>query len=504
MAEAKRIIIGREEEKKKLTAILKSNKPEFVAVYGRRRVGKTYLIRHFFETREGNLYFRFSGKYRDIKTLEEGEQARKDDLRLFYEALLKTFVPQKDFLAGQELKTWGEAFNVLGKCIEECFLKGITEKIILHLDEVPWVGSQDNQFKEALSDFREGEYERWPGLKVFICGSAASWMLKELFNEGGSYHQRLTDSIHLVPFNLNETLQFFRYKELFFSKEAVYRIYMILGGVPKYLDDIRDAAGGADAAITQCVFGNPYMLNEYDNMFRSMFDGYQEHIKIVETIGTATAAKTRSQLLEASGLTEERFKEVIKELTSSSILLEVKPFKETGELVYKIYDFFVIFHLKWMKEIDKSGMTTDLAKFWTLHATEDKKTSWQGYVFESICFLHHKEIGVALGSTGKVTNVFHYDSKATQDRRGAQLDLVIEREKKDYFLLEIKFYNKVFAVEKDYRTKLVNKRNVLIQDHDLKEDHVQVLILASNGFRANDNSQGVVHHSLHSDEVFFA
>jgi len=151
-------IIGRRQEQESLKKIWNSKGAELVAIYGRRRVGKTFLIREFFESQ--GQYFELAGK-KDSPPTEQ--------LKNFAESFSKTFYQGIELLPP---KNWRDALALLTREIE----KTPTKKYLLFFDELPWLATRKSGFIQALDYFWNSHWSRMPNIKVILCGSAASWM----------------------------------------------------------------------------------------------------------------------------------------------------------------------------------------------------------------------------------------------------------------------------------------------------------------------------------------
>ena len=126
-------IIGREEERKKLLKLYNSNEAEFLAIYGRRRVGKTFLIREFFQNRD--LYFEIMG---------HKDASLKEQLDNFYSSLQETFKPN---LPIKKPESWREGFLILTTLLKTIPTK---KKIVLFFDELPWLATKRSGILQAL------------------------------------------------------------------------------------------------------------------------------------------------------------------------------------------------------------------------------------------------------------------------------------------------------------------------------------------------------------------
>lgn len=174
-------MVGREKEIELLSKIYSSDKPELLAVFGRRRVGKTFLIRSFFK---GKIDFELSG----LKNISKGQQLRNFSFSL------------KDAQNLDELpkppKDWLDAFYQLKLFFES--LEKQDRRMVVFLDEVPWLGSGKSDFIAGFSYFWNS-YASKSNILIIICGSATAWMIQKIINDKGGLHNRVTQRIHLQP-----------------------------------------------------------------------------------------------------------------------------------------------------------------------------------------------------------------------------------------------------------------------------------------------------------------
>jgi len=278
-------IVAREREIKILEAVWNSKEAEFVAIYGRRRVGKTHLIREFFSNK---------GLYCEVIGLKDGSIA--DQLHIFGKALAKTFYPELPLIS---LSNWMEAFEILTKSIERI---PQSKKIALFLDELPWMAGKRSKFLQALDHYWNSRWSRCRNLKLIVCGSAASWMLNHLVNAKGGLHNRLTRTILLEPMTLGEVKQYLKSLGAHFVDRQILDLYMVTGGIPHYLKQV-DFSQSIPQNIDQLCFSKDGVLhNEFDRLFYSLFNSAEEHLKVIRVIAQNRGGIKREELLKKLGI----------------------------------------------------------------------------------------------------------------------------------------------------------------------------------------------------------
>ena len=427
-------IIGREEETEILERLLKSQDPELLAIYGRRRVGKTYLIRTYYKQ---HLTFSCSGQY-NTKAPEQ--------LLNFSEQLSKYFPSRKMRPAAA---TWHEAFSQLIKCIEAIPHK---EKKVIFFDELPWLDSHKSGFLSSFGYFWNMFASQRPDILVVICGSAASWIIDKVVNNKGGLHNRITRRIRLLPFTLKETEQYLQHKNIHMDHYQLLQLYMVMGGVPAYLNAIERGKSAAQNIEKICFSKDGVLANEFDNLYAALFNSPEKHVQVIHALAKKNKGLTRTEitktgkLLTGGGLTT-----VLKELTESGFIEKTLPFeKKERDSLYRLTDEFSLFYFKFMQHQkgNEKGQ-------WLARQATPAYLSWCGYAFENICLKHIVQIKRALqiGGVQSATSSWYMGGDG-----GAQIDLLIDRADQCINLCEIKFSIKPFSIDKKYATELENKR----------------------------------------------
>ncbi|NVK66388.1 MAG: AAA family ATPase [Flavobacteriales bacterium] len=424
-----RKIVGRNPEKETLNSALNSHRSELIAVYGRRRIGKTYLIREFFQER---IIFSFTGL--------NGEN-RPEQIENF---MLKLSEVTSRFAKEDLPENWLQAFSKLKEHLKS--IRKSRKKKVIFIDEFPWADSQRSGFLSAFENFWNDYCTTRDDLVVVVCGSAASYMVKKIIRNKGGLHNRITRKIKLKPFNLYETQSFLKYKGIPLPPVELLKIYMTFGGVAEYLEHIAPGDSAVTAIDRLCFQPNAQFENEYDDIFISLFDENSYHEKIISALANGPKkGLSRDELLEALGIASGgSFTKSLNELMLSGFVLKYDAYASNRKTkLFRIYDEFCSFHLQFM--------TTFKGSKWSQVFQKPAYTSWCGYAFETICLKHVETIKKALKCDQIESNNYSWNNDK------AQIDLVIDRNDGVVNLCELKFYNDTFEVTSDYAAKLRNK-----------------------------------------------
>lgn len=423
-------LIGREKEIKRLENYSNSRKSEFIAVYGRRRVGKTYLVREVFKD---DFAFQMTGL---------NQATLQDQLSQFYAALNKSFPTNAPI---KPPKDWLSAFNQLITILEQ---QPTTGKKIIFIDELPWLDTPKSKFLMGLEYFWNSWASARRDVLLIVCGSAASWMIKNLLNNKGGLHNRITGRIKLEPFTLYETEAFLKYKGLVMDKYQIVLMYMTLGGIPFYLDNIE-----AGLSITQninalCFEKNAPLRDEYENLYASLFKRADRHKAVVEALATKKKGLTRGEIAKMTQLSNGgSLSRILNELEESTFIRYYQPFrKKAKQTLYQLIDPYSLFYLNFIK-----NSSPDDQNFWINMNETPLYRAWSGYAFEMVCLHHIPQIKKALGISGVLTSVASWYNEA------AQIDLLIDRKDQVINLCEMKFSIHPFTITKQYAENLRNK-----------------------------------------------
>jgi uncharacterized protein len=422
-------LVGRAIEVQRLKELKVSRKSEFVAIYGRRRVGKTFLIRQVFDN---NFVFQHTGMT-NVSIMQQ--------LARFHASLLKHF-PQYDFEPALE---WFSALQQLIQLLERLPEK---EKKVIFIDELPWLDTPKSRFLAALEHFWNGWASARDDILLIVCGSAASWMLNKLIHNRGGLHNRITDRIKLEPFTLAETEEFLRSKNVVYDRYQILILYMALGGIPFYLDGIRPNLSAMQNINALCFDKNAPFRTEYQELYASLFSKHKRHLAIISALARKNKGLNRSSIAKDSGITNGgNLTSILQELEESSFIRRYRSFgkKERGSL-YQLIDMYSLFYLRFIKN---SSMDDD--NYWINSIDTPSFYTWGGYSFEMVCLNHVNQIKQALGISGVQTSVSTWSSP------NVQIDLLIDRKDQVINLCEMKFSMHPFVISNKYAEKLRNK-----------------------------------------------
>lgn len=412
-------IIGRDQEKQLLAEILTSKEAELLAVYGRRRVGKTFLIRNAYAK---HLTFEFAG----IHNAGLAEQ-----LENFIQAIRS--LTKTDFI--RRPGTWFAAFEILKDYLTPLLKK---RKQVIFFDEFPWIHTARSNFLQAFAHFWNTWASRQANLIVVICGSSASWMIRKVLNDRGGLHNRVTKRMRLLPFTLTETAKFFHHRGIRLDHYQIVELYMAMGGVPQYLKEVKAGESPAQAINRICFSKDGFLRGEFPNLFRSLFDNSQYHTEVVYALSKKAKGLTRNEIIDACSFSSGGWAtQVLDELTESGFITPYVPFdRKVKDSIYKLTDEYSLFYSRFIEPA--KGFDKDA---WQRISSGASWKAWSGYAFESLCMKHINAVKRGLGIEGVYTEVSVWRYAGSMDDQGAQIDLLIDRQDRCINLCEIKFVN---------------------------------------------------------------
>lgn len=459
---------------------LRAKDAGLMAVYGRRRVGKTFLIRNFFEDR---LVFELTGMYKG--TL-------KDQLLQFSRSLQKA---TGSVLALTPPGSWVEAFHALEQFLDKLPRR---KKLVVFLDEFPWLDSRRSGFLSAFEHFWNSWASRQAHLLFVICGSAASWMIHNIVNNKGGLHHRITQKMRLMPFSLAETETYLKSKGCDLDRYQILQLYMVLGGIPQYLNAVKKGDSASQSIDKICFKKNGLLNEEFDNIYNSLFEMADNHIKAVRALAIAQKGLTRRDIIENCGLSSGgRTTTMLDELEQSGFIKSSKIYdKETKDSIYRIIDEFSLFYLKFMDKADQGT-------HWARISEGASYKIWSGMAFESTCLKHISQIKSGLGISDKLTmeSGWRYVPPKASKENGAQVDLLIDREDHCINICEIKFYAGEFSINKAYAAELQQKIDVFREKTRTKKTLFLTLI-STYGVKDNSHAAALVKKNLTMDVLF--
>jgi AAA+ ATPase superfamily predicted ATPase len=486
-------IIGRENELERLQDLFDTERAEFIAMYGRRRIGKTYLIREFF-SQQAELFISVSGRRKGTT---------KEQLSLFQTAI------EKAFFGGERIpqfRNWMSAFEQLSTSLRVYATNQQKQKkikkVVLVLDELPWLATPRSKLLDALDHYWNTALKDIPGFKLIICGSAASWMLDKIVLDKGGLHNRLTASMRLLPFTFDEVKEFLSYKGLKLSIQQAIQLHLVFGGVPYYLD-LAPRRKTATEIVEQLCFGNGELVSELEKLFASLFQSSKEYLKIVTVLGKKREGVSRGELmanlqLPSGGELSGR----LDELREAGFIEELVPYgRQSRDVYYRLIDEFVLFALRWMKKSPKGVMSQKT--FWSEQTQTPAYASWAGYAFENLCIKHHELIRHKLGITGIRAEVgsWRYVAK-NKNEKGAQIDLLFDRSDGAITLCEVKYTKGRYTFTKQDSEELQRKEAIFVSKTKTNKQ-IQWCMICNGEFKENEYSKEILTKFISLEKVLF-
>ena len=473
-------VIARKVEQETLEHVFSSTRSELVALYGRRRVGKTFLVRRFF-ARKSCVYFELVGQKR-----EDGRIAPAQlQLTNFQYAWQRAFGAPIDKPAN-----WEDAFQRLKHKVDELCVSGAT--VVLFFDELPWLCSANSRFFENLDQAWNAGFEQAGAVKVILCGSATTWMLKRVVRARAGLSRRVTQKIHLLPFTLAETGEYLTSRGFDFSLESVAETYMVFGGVPYYLDFLRAGKSLYQNIDDECFLRAGNLYDEYAVVFDSLYKNAVEHRRVVEIIAGKRRGMTMAEINHAfspeSPKASGTLVQILANLHACGFIAKRAPlFKEQRGDLYTIADEFVLFHLKWMAAY--RGAEDAVGIYSQSIAGSQAYRSWRGFAFEMLCLKHHQQIRAALGlqRIAAVPGVFYAYDPGT-NKRTAQVDLLFDRADRTITLCEIKYQDGVYEITKADRDAIATRKAALrayLRTRRIPDRNMLVAFIAPSGVKRN-------------------
>ena len=472
------IMIGRKIEQRVLLEAYKQDAAKMIAVIGRRRVGKTYLIE---QTYEKYIAFHMIGQKDPDRVTQLGNFA--DKIKSFTSAGFDIKVPE----------TWDEAFAQLRTHLGRRRSK---KKKVVFFDEVPWLDTHRSGFLSALSYF----WNDW-GVKnnivLVICGSAASWMINKVVNDKGGLHNRIDHLIQLEPFTLSETKAYFKKRNIRLDEYQIAHLYMVIGGIPHYLAQVRPGETSVQAIQRLSFDKGGSLRHEFDNLYAALFDNPEGHIEVIRTLSKKRKGLTRNEIIQYSSRTNGGgLTKILDELRRSSFITEYRPYgKKKRETLYRLTDEYSLFYLKF---IERSNPAKG---YWLKKSQSPAVKSWYGYAFENLCLKHVDKIKVALGISGLYTEECSYQHQGDDAYSGIQIDLLIDRADNAIHLCEMKYYNQEILVDKKYARHLQERKDAF-RHHSGSNSFLFTTLVTTYGLRANQHSLGVIDHVVTVKDLF--
>ena len=470
------MIIGRKEEQRILLSAAQSEYSELIAVYGRRRVGKTYLIRETFG-------YKFTFQHTGLANAKTKDQ-------LFSFAISLRDAGYDDCPTPQ---SWLEAFSLLSH-----FLKDSTdEKKIIFLDELPWMDTSRSNFISAFEHFWNGWASARKDIVLIICGSSTSWIINKVLNDHGGLHNRVTQRIALQPFTLKECEMFVKGKGLEMNRYQIAECYMVLGGIPFYWNLLERGLSLAQNIDKIFFARNGKLANEFNLLYASLFKSPEQYIDVVTALGRKKVGMTREEIITAIGKTSNgALSKVLDELEYCGFIRKYSGYgKKTKQAIYQLVDNYTLFYFKFIRENKNND-----EHFWSASIDSATHRAWSGLAFERLGMAHTQQIKAGLGISGVLSNIYSWRKEADENGEGAQIDLLIDRNDQVVNICEMKYSLSEFSIDAEYERNLRNKKSAFIEATNTRKA-VHLTMVTTYGIRHNSHS-GIVQSEITLEDLF--
>lgn len=468
------MLIGRKEEIEKLTKAHSSEYSQFVTVYGRRRVGKTFFVR---ETFKYNFTFEHTGM---------NHTGMAGQLESWAVSM------RQSGMNVDAPKTWIEAFEQLMNLVS---ISPGRRKVIF-IDEMPWLDTPKSGFLSALEHFWNGWASSRKDITLIVCGSATSWIMNNLIRNKGGLRGRVTTRIRIKPFTLAECEQYALSNRLGFSRKQVAECAMIMGGIPYYWSFL-DREKSLAQNIDYLFFNEDGELHgEFNELYASIFKNPEAYIDVITKLGTKKVGMTREELTSFGVSENGKLSKVLQDLEECGFIRKYNAFGYTKKnAVFQLIDPFTLFYFKFMAD-NRMGDE----RFWSHSQASSVYNNWSGLAFERLCFSHINQIKQALGITGVISGICSWQVKSTENRKGAQIDLLIERGDNVIDLCEMKYTKEPFYITADYEENLQNKRSRFVEETGT-DKAVHLVMISASGVASNSYA-GELQKVITLDDLF--
>lgn len=472
-------MIARESQLNSIDEILNSKQSSFVAITGRRRVGKTYLI-------DQALGEYFSFRVTGIQNADTQSQVINFCEKLAaYSKINIITIP----------RNWQEAFILFKQYLHTLSKR---KKHVLFFDELPWMSTHKSGFIQLFAHLWNDYISKHPHFIVVICGSSTSWIAKNIVNDRGGFHNRITHFIHLEPFTLAETKRFLLLKKINYTENAIIELYMMLGGIPFYLEQIKKGESPTMAIQRLCFSENGILKNEYQNLYRAIFDQPENHEAVVKALANSFNGLVRSDLSKKSNVKEGGpLSRALDDLVVCGFVKLYTPFgKLKRNATYKLVDEFSLFYHRFMLTTAKTAKSD-----WAKAASSQAYKIWSGYAFENLCLKNIPLIKQSLGITSVYTEESNYRKIGDDSDKGFQIDIVIDRNDKSINLCECKYFSEPFKIDKSYAADL-KMRKSLFRSATKTRKTLFTTLITHQPMIHNEHSMDAVDVLVELDKLF--
>ena len=470
------MIIGRKKELEQLRTAFDSDEAQLVAVYGRRRIGKTFLVRNAFDN---SFTFTYSG------TLNI---SNRDQLALFHDALVRHGANN-----GATPTSWFEAFGQLRDLIE----KSTDKRKVIFIDEMPWMDAPRSKFVPALESFWNGWASGRNDILMIICGSASSWIINKIFKNRGGLHNRVSCRIHLHQFTLFEIEEFASHHKLGFSRNQILEGYMAMGGVPFYWSKLSPSKSIAQNINDIFLNEDGELRHEFNELYASIYDNPERYISVIEALSTKKKELTREEIAKAGKLGNNgHLTSILRDLTVCGFIRKYcHTDKKLRDAIYQLVDCYTLFHYQFVMQ--SYGADDD---YWVKIQQTPTYNTWCGLAFERVCLLHARQIKAALGISGIIANIFSWHIARTEDHPGVQIDLVIDRSDNVTNICEMKYAPNGYTMTAQEANR-ISERLRVFSLYAPKRKSVQLVMITSNGIPGQGRRLQIARE-LTADDLF--
>ena len=469
-------IIGREKEQDVLKNCFESEKAELIAVYGRRRVGKTFLVKNFFREK---FDFYITGIYQGSK---------KEQLQFFNRQLCAYSGMPYPYV-----DNWFDAFEQL-----KHYISGLKKnRVVIFIDELPWLDTPRSRFTKALELFWNSWAADQPAVKMVVCGSATTWMMSHLLGNKGGLHNRVTRRIKLSPFTLAEVEAYLKSQGIVWNRYQITEAYMILGGTPYYLQMLQKGMSLSQNIDYLFFSENAELREEYGFLFKSLFNDSAIYRSTVELLSRKAKGMTRIEIVQSLKLSEGgAISEVLENLCNCDFIRKYSAFgKKERDVLYQLTDLFTLFYLRFVKNSNRRD-----EHLWSNMIDSAERRTWSGYSFEQVCLHHIPQIKQRLGISGIQSDVCSWNTPATEEHKGGQIDLLIDRRDQIINLCEMKYSTQEYEITKRYNDEL-QERKELFRSKTKTRKALHLTLVTTYGVKNNAYS-GMIQSEVTMDDLF--
>lgn len=470
-------IIARTSEIETLERKYNTQKSEFVIIYGRRRIGKTFIVNNVFADR-------FTFTYVGARQQNPQKQLQRFALQL-KKYTGSAFVPA--------LSNWEDAFNALRTLIDS---RPKEERKVIFFDEMPWIDTPRSAFVEALEYFWNAWAAQRNDILFIACGSATSWMVNKLIKNQGGLHNRITEQIYLRPFRLGECEEYLHANGCIWDRYTILQCHMAMGGVPYYMSLLNPEQSLAQNIDRLFFAKNAPMREEFDELFNALFNQADKYIEVINALSKNKEGLLRSEIISKTTLSGGNLTKILDNLERCDFIETYARYKSTKRnTLYRISDPYTLFYLKFLKD-----MNTKDDHWWTNNMHSHSVEAWQGFSFETICLSHLEQIKQKLGISGISTSASTWRTLGNNDVKGTQIDLVIDRADRIINLCEMKFSEEPYIITKEYEERLRNRMAIFKAETQTKKSLATTMVTTYGILRGIHS--GIVQSEVKMDDLF--